>query len=597
MAGKTAKWRHGMSAFGELKYSAGFKQFDYVNSQAPKGGSAWQIALGTYDSFNTVVAGIKGTPAAGIDQIFDTLFVSALDEPTSDYGLIAEAVSYPDDISKATFRLRPEAKWHDGKPITPEDVIFSYETFKKLSPQHAANFRHVGKAEKTGDREVTFTFSAAGQRDLPKTLGELTVLPKHWWEGTGKDGNKRKVGETTLEPPLGSGPYRIKEFSAGHNVVYERVENYWGKDLNVNVGRNNFDTLRYEYFRDATVAIESFKAGHVDWREENSSKNWATAYDFAAVKEGRVILEEFPINNVGIMQAFVFNTRRAKFSDPRVRLALNYAFDFEEMNKQIFFGQYHRINSYFQGTDLACSGLPTGKELELLNTVRDKVPPELFKKPYSNPKNGSRAKVRNNLRHALRLLREAGYVVKNQQLIDKKTAQQFAIEFLANAPIFERVYLFYKPSLERLGITVTVRTVDQAQYVNRVRGWDFDAITFAWGESLTPGSELRGYFGSQAADNHGSLNIPGIANPAVDAMIDSVVKAKTRPDLLSACHALDRVLLWNNYVIPQWTYGKVRTARWNRFGRPEHMPKYGMAAFPALWWFDQAKSEKLGPRT
>jgi microcin C transport system substrate-binding protein len=593
---KAANWRHGMSTFGDLKYPTGFKQFEYVNAKAPKGGSAWQIALGTYDSFNSVVAGIKGTPAAGIDLVYDTLFVASLDEPTSSYGLIAESVSYPDDYAKAVFRLRPQAKWHDGKPVTAEDVIFSYESFKKLSPQFGANFRHVSKAEKTGEHEVTFTFAGPGNHDLPQTIGQLTVLPQHWWQGTDKDGKKRNVGETTLEPPLGSGPYRVKEFSAGHHIVYERVKDYWGKDLNVNIGRDNFDELHYEYFRDATVAIESFKAGRVDWREENSAKNWATAYDFQAVQEKRVILEEFPINNLGLMQSFVFNIRREKFKDERVRLALNYVFDFEEMNKQIFFGQYHRITSYFQGTDLACSGVPTGKELELLNTVRDKVPAELFKKPYANPVNGTPAQVRQNLRRAVHLMREAGYVVKNQQLVNKKTGEPFTIEFLANAPIFERVYLFYKPSLERLGITVSVRTVDEAQYENRVRGWDFDAITFAWGESLTPGSEQRGYWGSQAADQHGSLNIIGIKNPAVDAMIDKLVAAKTRPDLVAACRALDRILLWNNYVVPQWTYGKVRTARWDRFGRPEHIPKYGMSAFPTLWWFDAAKSAKIGPR-
>ena len=593
---KAANWRHGMSTFGDLKYPADFKKFDYVNAQAPKGGAAWQIALGTYDSFNSVVAGIKGTPAAGIDQISDTLFVQSLDEPTSAYGLIAESVSYPDDYSKATFRLRPQAKWHDGKPVTPEDVIFSFELFKKLSPQYGAQFRAVKTAEKTGEHEVTFTFASAGNHDLPQTVGQLTVLPQHWWEGTDKNGKKRNVGETTLEPPLSSGPYRIKEFSAGHHIVYERVKDYWGMDVNVNIGRDNFDELHYEYFRDATVAIESFKAGHVDWREENSAKNWATAYDFAAVKEKRVILEEFPISNLGLMQAFVFNIRRDKFKDARVRMALDYAFDFEEMNKQIFFGQYHRITSYFQGTDLACSGVPSGKELALLDTVRDKVPAELFKKPFTNPVNGSRAKIRDNLRHAVRLLREAGYVIKNQQLIDKKTNEPFTIEFLANAPIFERVYLFYKPSLERLGITVSVRTVDEAQYENRVRGWDFDAITFAWGESLTPGSEQRGFWGSQAADQKGSLNIIGIKNPAVDAMIDKVITAHNRPDLVAACRALDRVLLWNHYVVPQWTYGKVRTARWDRFGRPEKMPEYGMAAFPTLWWLDQAKAAKIGPR-
>jgi microcin C transport system substrate-binding protein len=589
-------WRHGMSVFGDLKYPSGFKQFGYVNAKAPKGGSAWQISLGTYDSFNTVVAGIKGTPAASIDLLYDTLFVPSLDEASSEYGLLAEAASYPDDFSAVTFRLRAEAQWHDGKPVTPDDVIFSFNAFKKLSPQAGANYRHIVKAEITGDRTVTFTFDGPGNRDLPQIVGQLTILPKHWWEGTDKDGKKRSIGETTLEPPMSSGPYRIKEFSPGRSVVYERVKDYWGRNLNVNIGRDNFDELRFEYFRDATVAIESFKAGRVDWREENSAKNWATAYDFPAVTEKRVILEEFPINNLGLMQAFVFNIRRDKFKDPRVRLAFNCAFDFEEMNKQIFFGQYKRITSYFQGTDLAATGLPTGRELEFLKTVGDKVPAQLFTTAYSNPVNGTPAKVRDNLRKAVHLFREAGYEVRNQQLVDKKTGEPLTIEFLANAPLFERVFLFYKPSLERLGITVSVRTVDEAQYENRVRSWDFDIITFAWGESLTPGSEQRGYWGSQAADQHGSLNIIGVKNPAVDAMIEKIILAKNRPDLVAATKALDRILLWNYYVVPQWTYGKVRTARWDRFGRPSTVPKYGMSAFPTLWWWDADKAAKVGSR-
>jgi microcin C transport system substrate-binding protein len=589
-------WRHGASSFGDLKYPSGFKQFDYVNSNAPKGGSAWQIALGTFDSFNSVVAGIKGTPARGIELIYDTLLVPALDEVSSEYGLLAEALSYPDDFSSVVYRLRADAKWHNGKPVTVDDVVFSFNAFKKLSPQAAADYQHVVKAEKTGDREVTFTFDAPGNRALPRIVGHLTILPKEWWEGTDKDGKKRSIGETTLEPPLGSGPYRIKEFSPGRNIVYERVKDYWGKSLNVNIGRDNFDELRFEYFRDATVAIQAFKANTVDWRTENSAKNWASAYDFPAVQEKRVILEEFPINNIGIMQAFAFNIRRDKFKDPRVRLAFNYAFDFQELNKQIFYGQYKRITSYFEGTDLAATGLPTGRELELLNTVRDKVPPEVFKKVYSNPVTGNAAAVRNNLREAVRLFREAGYDVRNQQLVNAKTGEPFTLEFLSNAPIFERVFLFYKPSLERLGITVSVRTVDEAQYVNRLRTWDFDIITYAWGESLLPGNEQRGYWGSQAADQAGSENVIGIKNPAVDAMIEQIIFAKNYSDLVAATKALDRILLWNEYVVPQWAYGKERTARWDRFGRPDKLPKYGMSAFPALWWWDAAKAAKTGSR-
>jgi len=586
------KWRHGLSLYGELKYAPGFKQFDYVNANAPKAGTARQIALGTFDNFNTAIAGVKGSLAAGIEQIHETLLVSSLDEVSTGYGLLAEAVSFPADFSSVSYRLRPEAKWHDGKPVTPADVIFSFEAFKKYSPQQSAYYRHVSKAEQTGDREVTFTFDAPGNRELPQIVGELSVLPKHWWEGTDGNGKKRDIGETTLEAPLGSGAYRVKDFSAGRNIVYERVKNYWGRDLNVSIGQNNFDELHYEYFRDTTVALEAFKADSIDWRTENSAKNWATAYDFPAVSDKRVVLEEFPIRNTGVMQAFAFNIRREKFQDPRVRLAFNYAFDFEEMNKQIFYGQYKRIASYFEGTELASSGLPTGRELELLEAVRDKVPADLFTKTYTNPVNGSPDKVRSNLREALRLLKEAGYEVRDQQLVNVKTGEQYAVELLAEDPSFERVYLSYKPSLERLGMNVTVRTVDEAQFENRVRSWDFDIITMMWQQSLSPGNEQRGYWGSQAADQPGSLNVVGIKNPAVDAMIDQVIFAKNRPDLEAATHALDRVLLWNYYVVPQWTYGKVRTARWDRFGRPDPMPKYGRAAFPTFWWWDAARAAK-----
>jgi microcin C transport system substrate-binding protein len=590
-------WRHGVSLFGDLKYPAGFKQFDYVNASAPKGGVARQIAIGTFDNFNWVVSGVKGAIASSVALIYDTLMTPSLDEVSTEYGLIAEAVSYPDDFSSATYRLRAEAKWHDGKPVTPEDVIFSFAAFKEHSPQFAAYYRHVTKVEKTADREITFTFDAPGNRELPQIVGQMTVLPEHWWTGSDANGNKRNIAATTLEPPLGNGAYRIKDFSPGRTIVYERVKDYWGANLNVNVGRENFDELRYEYFRDTTVALEAFKGDAVDWRTENSAKNWATAYDFPAVKDGRVILEEFPIRNIGTMQAFVFNIRRAKFQDPRVRRAFNLAFDFEEMNKQIFFGQYKRIASYFEGTDLAARGLPEGRELEILQKVRDKVPPEVFTTAYSNPVGGNPEAVRQNLRQAVRLLKEAGYEVRNDQLVNSKTGEPYTVEFLAEDPNFERVFLFYKPSLDRLGIGVTVRTVDEAQYENRLRGWDFDIITNTWQESLSPGNEQRGFWGSQAADQPGSSNLIGIKNPAIDAMIDEVIFAKSRADLVAATKALDRVLLWNHYVVPQWTYGKQRTARWDRFGRPDPMPPYGASAFPSVWWWDAQKAAKTGGRS
>jgi len=592
--GAAPVWRHGVTKFGALKYPAGFSHFDYVNAKAPKGGAASQVALGTFDNFNPVVAGVKGTLAPSIDLLYDTLLVGSLDEVASVYGLLAEAVSFPDDFSSATYRLRAEAKWHDGKPVTPDDVIFSFNAFKKFSPQAAANYAHVAKAEKTGEREVTFTFEGTGNRELPQIVGQLTILPKAWWESANSDGKQRNVGETTLEPPLGSGPYSVKEFSPGHSVVYERAKDYWGKDINVNLGRDNFDQLRFEFFRDATVAIEAFKKDAVDWRTENSAKSWASDYDFPAVTEKRVILEEFPINSIGLMQGFAFNLRRDKFKDPRVRLAFNYLFNFEEMNKKIFFGQYKRTASFFEGTDLACSGVPAGRELELLESVRDQVPPEVFKKPYTNPVNADAAEVRGNMREAMRLLREGGYEIRDQQLVNAKTGEQFAVEFLSNAPLFERVNLFFKPWLERVGFAVSVRTVDEAQFENRLRNWDFDITTYAWGETLLPGNEQREYWGSKAADQPGTDNIMGIKNPAVDAMIEKIVFAKTPEELHAATRALDRILLWNHYVLPQWGYSKLRTARWDRFGRPHTLPKYGLAAFPTLWWWDAEKAAKTG---
>jgi microcin C transport system substrate-binding protein len=587
-------WRHGTSEFGDLKYPPGFKQFEYVNAKAPKSGTVRMSANGTFDNFNVTVAEIKGSLAAGIAIIYQSLTTPALDEVSSEYGLLAEALRFPADFSWATYRLRPEAKWHDGSPVTPEDVIFSLEVWKKNSPSKNAYYRHVAKAEKTGDHEVTFTFDAPGNRELPQIIGQLIVLPKAWWQGTDKDGKQRDVNSTMLEPPMGSGPYRIKDFTAGRNITYERVKDFWGKDLNVNIGTNNFDELQYIYFRDTTVALEAFKADTFDWRLENSAKNWATAYDFPAIADKRVVKEEFPMRSLGVMQAFAFNLRRQKFQDARVRLAFNYVFNFEEMNKQIFFGSYKRIASYFQGTDLAATGLPEGRELELLETVRDKVPTELFKKPYTNPVNDTPEAVRDNLREAIRLFKLAGYEIRDQQMVNAKSGEQYSVELLAADPNFERVYLFYKPSLDRLGISVTVRTVDEAQYENRLRSWDFDIITYGWTESLSPGNEQRGNWGSQAADQPGSENIVGIKNPAVDAMIDQVIFAKSRPDLEAAVKALDRILLWNFYVVPQWSYPYSRVARWDRFNHPEPLPRYGVSGFPTVWWWDAEKAAKTG---
>jgi len=596
-AAQGQQWKHGLSLFGEPQYPPGFKHFDYVNPSAPQGGTVRRIAFGTFDNFNQVVAGVKGSLAMGIELITESLTTPALDEVSTEYGLLAEAVSFPEDRSSVTYRLRANAHWHDDKPVTADDVIFSFFAWKENSPELGAYYRHVTKAEKSGERDITFTFDGPGNRELPQIVGQLPILPQHWWEGTDSSDRKRDITQTTLEPPLGSGPFRLKEFIAGRTLVYERVADYWGKDLNVHIGTNNFAQMRYEYYRDSTVALEAFKADQVDYRTENSAKNWATAYDFPAVRDKKVVMEEFPIRNIGVMQAFAFNIRRPKFQDPRVRRAFNFGFDFEEMNRQIFFGLYQRISSYFQGTELACSGVPEGQELAILETVKDKVPPELFTHPYTNPVGGDPQKVRNNFREAVALFRDAGYEIRDTKLVHAKTGEPFSVEFLAEDPTTERILLFFKPSLERLGMDVAVRTVDSAQYENRLRQFDFDIIVANWGESLSPGNEQRGYWGSQAADRPGSRNLVGIKNPAVDELINRVIFSKDRAELVAATHALDRVLLWNFYVVPQWTSSVVRTARWDRFGRPTTLPKYGLSGFPTIWWWDAEKAAKLPQRS
>jgi len=592
-------WRHGLSLFGDIKYPSDFKHFEYVNPNAPKGGAVRQVGLGTFDNFNPVVAGVKGVLALGLGRVFDSLTTPSLDEPATEYGLLAESVSHPDDFSSVTYRLRSTARWQDGKPVTPDDVIFSFNAFKTYHPTQSAYYQHVTKAEQTADREVTFTFDSAGNRELPQIVGQLVVLPKHWFEDADKAGNKRNIANGTLEPPLGSGPYRIKEFEPGRAIVYERVKDYWGKDLPVNIGRSNFDEVRYDYYRDATVALEAFKADRLDWRNENVAKNWATAYDFPAVAAKRVVLEEFPIRDIGWGQFFAFNIRREKFADPRVRRAFDLAFDFEEMNKQLFSGQYRRVASYFEGTELASSGLPSGLELQILETVRGEVPPEVFTTEYKNPVNGNPEAARANLREATRLLREAGWEVRNQKLVNVKTGEPMTVELLNSTsdPPRERAFLFLKPSLERLGITVTIRSVDDTQYENRTRNWDYDIISEGWLQSLSPGNEQRGFWGSKAADQVGSRNAVGIKNPAVDKLIDRVIFAKSREELVAATRALDRVLLWNHYAVPEWTLLKWRIARWDRFGHPDKLPDYGaQAGFPDIWWWDAAKAAKTGGR-
>ena len=583
-------WRHGLSLMGEPKYPADFKQFDYVKPDAPKAGLLRLSVDGTFDSLNPIIP--RGSAAAGLLLIYDSLMTPAYDEVATEYGLIAESVRYPADFSSVTYRLRPEAKWHDGQPITADDVVWSFEQWTKNSPRQAYYYSHVKGAAVTGEREVTFTFDQAGNRELPQIVGQLRIMPKHWWTGSDASGKPRDISQGTLEVPLGSGAYKIKQVLPGRSITYERVPDYWGKNLPVNVGTNNFDELRYEYFRDSTVELEAFKGDQYDYRVETSAKDWATAYNFPAVKEGRVILEEFPDRASGAMQAFIPNLRREKFQDQKVRRALNLALDFDGMNRTLFFGQYKRTTSYFQNTELASSGLPQGLELQILESVKDKIPASVFTTPYTNPEGWSEGLRRGNLREAANLLKQAGYEVKGGKLVDAR-GEPFTLEILISNPAFERVALFYKPSLERLGITVNVRQVDLSQYINRLRARDYDMIITGWGQTLSPGNEQRDFWGSSAADREGSGNYAGIKDPGIDALIEKVIYATSREELVAATRALDRVLLAHDYVVPSWSYPNTRTARWNRFGHPEKLPEYS-DGFPTIWWWDAERAAKTG---
>jgi microcin C transport system substrate-binding protein len=588
------QWRHGMSLMGEPRYAPGFQRFDYVNPNAPKGGTLRLATEQGFDSFNFVIP--RGSVAPGINYIYQQLFEPSLDEVSAAYGDVAEAARHPDDFSWVEFRLRPEARWHDGTPITVDDVIWSFETLVANNPSQRFYYRNVVKAERTGERTVRFTFDAPGNREKPSIMGQIYVLPKHYWTGTATDGRPRDITQTTLEPPLGSGPYRIERVEPGRSVTYRRVPDWWAANLPVNVGRYNIDEMRFDVYRDGTVALEAFKGDNIDWRTENSARQWSTQYDFPALQQGRVVRETFPERASGRMQAFAFNIRREKFQDPRVRRAFNLAFDFEDANKGLFFGHYQRVNSFFHGTDLASTGLPQGLELEILNTVRDQVPPEVFTTEWRNPVNGSPEAVRNNLRDAAALLRAAGWTIRDRALVNARTGERMRVEFLLNSPAFERVVLPYKTALERLGMEVSVRLVDPSQYINRVRARDFDIVVQSWGQSLSPGNEQRDFWGSAAADREGSRNVVGIKNPAVDALIERLVFAKDRAELEAATRALDRVLLWNEYVVPQWSLGATWTARWDRFGRPAELPRYGFG-FPEIWWWDAEKAARTGGRS
>ncbi len=580
-------WRNALTLFGTPKYGPDFKHFDYVNVDAPKGGELRLSNEGTFDSFNPLID--KGAAADGMERIYETLLTSSMDEIMTSYGLLAEAISYPDDYSSASFKLRPEAKWADGEPVTPEDVIFSFESAKANSVRLANYYRHVKSAEKTGEREVTFTFDQKGNRELPEIVGQLSILPKHWWQGKDAKGNQRDISKSTLELPMGSGPYKIASMQPGSTIRYELRKDYWGATLPANIGSNNFGIVTYVYFNDPEAEFQAFKAGDIDFYQEKSSSRWATRYDFDAVKDGRIIREALPnrFRATGIMQALVPNMRRDLFKDARVREALNYAFDFEDMNKNLAYGGLKRVDSFFWGTELASSGLPQGRELEILNGLKDKVPADVFTKPYANPINGEPQKVRDNLKTAIALFKAAGYDLKGNKMVNTKTGQPFSFEILLSSPSLVRSIQPFVNSLGKIGITATLRTVDTSQYINRVRSFDYDMIWNVWGETMNPGNEQRGYWGSESANTPGSQNYAGIADPAVDQLIDMITSAKDRDEQVAAVHAMDRVLLANHYVVPLFYSGEEKFAYWKKLTHAKDLPTYS-SGFPSIWWSTEA---------
>lgn len=606
--------RHALSLIGEPKFGPDYTHFDWVNPDAPKGGSVTINTVGDFNNLNPFT--IKGVSANGLMLTYDTLMATSPGEHSTEYGLVAEWISFPDDYSSATFGLRPEAKFHDGTPVKPEDVIFSLEALKKAHPHFGKYYKNVVKAEKTGEHQVTFTFDSKGNRELPQILGQLYVLPKHYWDATGKDGEKRDLSKTTTEIPLTSGPYKIARFDIGKTIVYERVKDYWAKNLPVSRGQWNFDEIKFVYFKDITGAFEEFKSGKADYWTENRSQAWATQFAFPAVKAGKVTKEEIPVKRVAPMQAFVFNTRREKFQDPRVRQAFNYAFDFESLNKNVLYDQYIRVNSFFGNSELQATGLPTGRELEILEEVKADVPPEVFTAEYKNPV-GGRENMRANLRKATELLKAAGWDVtdktvedpdcgffcslmnaiglgsaKTERVLRNAKGEVFEAEFLINSPTFERIILPYIADLKKLGIQATLRVVDPTQFEQRERSYDFDIIVDTFAQSMSPGNEQRDFWSTAAADVPGSKNTIGIKNKAIDALIDKIVFAENRAELVAATNALDRVLLWNHYVVPQWHYPFARVSYWNKFGRPEKLPEL-TPAFLQTWWVDPAKDAAL----
>lgn len=580
-----AKRSHGASLLGDMKYGPDFKHFEHVNPNAPKGGTARLGTRGAFDSFNPFI--VKGTPPTGISLVYETLLGPSLDEGSTEYGLLAEWIEFPDDQSWVAFRLRDEARWHDGAPVTVEDVIFSFEVLTtKAHPQYRLYYANVTGARDMGDRVVRFDFDTTNNRELPHIMSQLSVLPKHWWA-------ERDFEESSLEPPLGSGPYRIGAFEAGRFVEFERVKDYWGAGLPINVGQYNFDTIRYDIYRDSDVLFEAFKSGSFDFRAENSAKKWALQYDFPAANDGRVKTDQYPEEGPKIAQFYALNLRKPKFADRRLRQAIGLAYDFEWTNKTVYFDLYARVDSTFLGSPaLTATGEPDAAELALLEPLRGQVPEEVFGPMWTPPTSNGDGRNRHNLRRAAKLLADAGYTLRNGTLFDP-AGEPMSLEFLIYDSNSERALNPFIMNLKRLGFDASTKLVDWPQYINTILQspeFDWDVTTWRVANSDSPGNEQREFWGSEAAQKVGARNVSGVADPAVDALIDHIIAAPDRDALEVASRALDRVLLWNEYFIPQIYSPNERIAWWDKFGRPEKLPRLS-AGFGTVWWWDETKAK------
>ncbi|WP_236631661.1 extracellular solute-binding protein [Endozoicomonas numazuensis] len=572
--------RSSLSLHGDTKYSKNFDHFEYVNPDAPKGGTLKMASMGTFDSLNPYIE--KGTPAAGIGLIYDTLMTSSADEPFSMYALVAQYAEPALDNSGITFHINPQARFHDGQPITAEDVVYSFELLRdKGSPFYRAYYSDITKAEALSKRSVRFVFKDNRNPELPLIIAQLPILPKHFWE---KASNNFELANLTQ--PLGSGPYTIRSAEPGRSIVYDRVDDYWGKDLPVNKGRYNFDVRRYDYYRDANVSLQALKAREYDIRFENIARNWATAYNTPAVKKGDLIQASIPTKSPQGMQGFVFNLRRDSFKDVRVRRALNYAMDFEWLNKNLFYNGYTRTRSYFANSDMEATGIPEGKELTYLEPWRKQLPAELFTQPHTLPVSDGSGKIRNQLNDALALMKQAGWKLEGGAL--RKNGKPFEFEILLHDSSIEKVALPMKKNLEAMGVKVTLRIVDISQYINRIRSFDYDMLVSRFPQSSSPGNEQRDFWGSESADLPGSRNLIGIKNPVIDGLIKEVTNADSRADLVAAVKALDRVLLWNEYIIPHWYLASTRVAYWkplnHPLSKPDQEPLYQFDL--DTWWVE-----------